>query len=100
MAARFLTLSALTTPAGLAPMNAEVIDIEGFNYPNGSIDGRAGGSGWNQSGDISSWNGDAVIQAGALQTTSTAFSETLRRGPSERMKRRSRYRRAPEFSSG
>jgi hypothetical protein len=71
----FLTL--VTTSC--LPLAADVIGIDEFDYPAGSIDTLAGGTGWNYDqiepgadADASDWGGTATVNAtGALVTSDT-----------------------------
>jgi hypothetical protein len=49
-----------------------VIGTEDFSYPDGGIDGRNGGTGWNRVGGTSSWFGPANVLGGALTTDNNA----------------------------
>ena len=82
------------------PLSADLIGSEQFNYPDGSIEARAGGVGWNYDrstefdnngvepgadSDASDWDvtfGDAVISGNTLVTNSSGAKREYN-GPSE-----------------
>lgn len=47
---------------------ATVIGIENFSYPDGSINGAVGGTGWNTAGGTSDWGGTPQVVSGGLVT--------------------------------
>jgi hypothetical protein len=71
----FRTLASLVVAAPLA--HAAIIGFEDFNYTDGPISGKTGGTGWNVSGGTSDWSGGANVGSGALVTDANvgAFRE-------------------------
>jgi hypothetical protein len=51
---------------------AAVIGFEDFSYPDGSINGAAGGTGWNSAGGTSDWGGTPQVVSGGLVTDGPA----------------------------
>ena len=51
---------------------AAVIGFENFSYPDGSINGAAGGTGWNTAGGTSDWGGTPLVVSGGLVTDGPA----------------------------
>lgn len=52
----------------------EFIGSDGFNYPNGPINGLSGGTNWNRSGGVSTWDGTASVTNGALITNGASLA--------------------------
>jgi hypothetical protein len=61
-----ILLSTIVLSSTLA--HAAVIGFEDFNYADGGIDGRNGGTGWDRSGGVSAWFGTANVGGNALIT--------------------------------
>ena len=42
---------------------AVVVGFDAFSYPDGAINGRNGGAGWNRAGGVTSWSGGSSLSA-------------------------------------
>jgi hypothetical protein len=88
----------IITALGCLPMTAEIVGVDEFDYPAGSVAGLAGGVGWDYDqntesdnngvepgadGDASDWGGDAVITADGTVLTSSTTALRQYNGPSE-----------------
>ncbi len=42
-------------------VSAVVVGFDAFSYPEGAVNGRNGGAGWNRAGGLTSWSGGASL---------------------------------------